>query len=233
MMRRAAMLVIILAQTLGGLVQPAPSRAAPSASPLLADIWVRLFPTSSNQVKAALYVHTALQAHCAASISGANGKGPGVTPQAGNAVTDDEGIAFFRYFYPKNATPGRRWASATCTSGASRVAVQSSFYLPYNARANAEPPSQPLKVQVPRITIAFGSPAPITVRSLPRALCTGLLEGETSSGIFRAPMEPRLVGAAGNVTWSVRPQFTGDGSIAVTCDLHKTFVRAQASITVQ
>jgi hypothetical protein len=233
MTRRAAFSWVILALVLCGPAPPAMVQAAPGRSGVLADIWVRLFPVPNGQVKAAIYVHTALQARCSAGIGGANGHGPGVTPQPGTIITGDDGIALFRYFFPKSAPVGRRWATASCTAGSRQVTVGSSFYLPYDAQANAVPPTAPLRVKVPAMTVAFGTPAVIVVHTLPRALCTGLMEGEAASGVVRTPLEPVLVDQHGTVTWTVRPTFTGIGSIAITCDLHKNFSRSEATITVQ
>jgi hypothetical protein len=148
-------------------------------------------------------------------------------------VTGDEGIAEFRYFFPGNARAGRRSVSASCTAGGVQILVGSTFYLPYDAKANAVPPSAPLKVLVPRMTVSQGTAAAITIHTLAGALCTGLVEGESANGIARIVLDPERVNAAGAVSWTVRPAFTGIGSISVTCDLHKTFSRGEASITVQ
>jgi hypothetical protein len=233
MVTRAAVSWIVAALSLGGLAGPAALKAAPSHAGVPADIWVRLFPAPKHQVKAAIYVHTAIGTRCTSGISGADGKGKGVVPQPAAAVTGDDGIALFRYFFPSNAKAGRRSVTANCTIGEAQIVVGSSFYLPYNAKANAVPPSAPLKVLVPRMTVSQGTTAAITIHTLAGALCTGLVEGETGNGIARTVLDPAWVSAAGTVSWNVRPSFTGIGSIAVTCDLHKTFSRGEASITVQ
>ena len=233
MMRYAAFSRVILALALSGLTYPAMLRAAPSRATMLADIWVRLFPAPHGQVKAAVYVHTAYHSHCTSSISGANGHGASVRPQPSNVTAGDDGIALFRYFFAGNARAGKRFATATCTASGQNVTVGSTFYLPYDAKANAVPPTAPLKVNVPTMTVAFGTPAVILIHTQPRALCTGLMAGEAPGGVLNLPLDPVLVSAKGSATWTVRPNFTGIGSIAITCDLHKTFSRSDATITVQ
>ncbi len=230
---RAAGLIAALLLAAPGV--PARVQAMPAHAAGEADIWVRLFTAPHNLVKAAIYVHTAYQAQCTARISGANGKGKEITPQPGSITAGDDGIALFRYFFAGNAPRCKRIASATCHGGnpAQQITVQSSFYLPYDAKANAVPPSAPLKVVVPPVTVKVGNLATIAVRTLPRALCTGLVQGETADGIQQSPLAPLRVSASGNASWTVKPSFTGIGTIAVTCDLHKTFARGEGTFTVQ